>query len=250
MTTRVAVVMPVFNEEAGVTEFLDEIVGAMHGLDLSIIVADDCSTDHTRDVLEGLASRLPLTVLPGARNMGHGPTTLRALHAGLGLHTDVVVAVDGDGQFTGSDIRMLVDLLLASDADIIEGVRHGRGDPLFRRATSWATRSLVHARSHVRPDDANTPLRVYRPRALERLLAIVPAAAMTPNLLISSISRSWGLTIMEVPVASLPRRGGDHAGSTWRARRKSLPSKRFLEFCVRAGRQWVDLPTGKSGPAG
>jgi dolichol-phosphate mannosyltransferase len=246
MTTRLAIVMPVFNEEAGVTEFLDEIVGSMQGLELSLIVADDCSTDRTRDVLEALAARLPLTLLPGSRNMGHGPTTLRALRAGLDLDPDVVVAVDGDGQFTGTDIRTLIDLLLASDADIIEGVRCGRGDPLFRRATSWTTRSLVQARSHVRPDDANTPLRVYRPRALERLLSIVPADAMTPNLLISSLSRSWGLTVMEVPVASLPRRGGDHAGSTWRARRKSLPSKRFMEFCVRAGRQWVDLPTGRS----
>jgi glycosyltransferase involved in cell wall biosynthesis len=249
MTTTVAIVMPVFNEEAGVTEFLDEIVGAMAGLDLSLIVADDCSTDHTRAVLQDLGGRLPLTLLPGPRNMGHGPTTLRALHAGLGLGTDVVVAVDGDGQFTGNDIRDLVDLLLMSDADVIEGVRHGRGDPLFRRATSWTTRTLVHARSHVRPVDANTPLRVYRPRTLERLLAVVPADAMTPNLLISSLSRSWGLTILEIPVASIPRRGGDPAGSTWRARRKSLPSKRYMEFCVRAGRQWVALPSDRSGPS-
>jgi dolichol-phosphate mannosyltransferase len=242
MTTKVAVVMPAFNEEAGIPGFLGEITAALDGLDLTLFVADDRSTDGTLATLESLTDELPLTVLPGIANAGHGPTTLRALHAGLASGADVIVAVDGDGQFYGSDIRSIVDQLVAGDADVIEGVRNGRDDPLFRRATSWTTRALVQMRAHARPIDANTPLRVYRPRTLARLLTVVPSDAMTPNLMISALCRRWGLTILEIPVASIPRRGGDAAGSTWRARRKSLPSKRFVQFCAQAGRQWVTLP--------
>lgn len=246
MTTTVAVVMPAYNEESGIPDFLREITGALDGFDLRIFVADDCSTDATRAVLDDLTTALPLTVLAGIRNAGHGPTTLRALHAGLASGASVIVAVDGDGQFYGKDIRSLVDALLAGDADVIEGVRSGRDDPLFRRATSWATRALVQMRAHSRPVDANTPLRVYRPRTLERLLAVVPDDAMTPNLLIAALCRTWGLTVREMPVASIPRRGGDPAGSTWQARRKSLPSKRFVRFCFDAGRQWITLPVGSA----
>jgi len=248
MTTKVAVVMPAYNEAAGIPGFLREIAAALDGFDLHIFVADDCSTDGTRSALESLTTELPLTVLPGVSNAGHGPTTLRALHAGLSSGAAVIVAVDGDGQFHGADIRSIVDQLLAGEADVIEGVRNGRDDPLFRRATSWTTRALVQARAHARPIDANTPLRVYRPRTLERLLTVVPDDAMTPNLLISALCRNWGLSIVEAPVASIPRRGGDEAGSTWQARRKSLPSKRFVTFCVQAGRQWISLPRGSGIP--
>lgn len=244
--TSVAVVMPAYNEEAGIPGFLREIVSAMTGVDVHLFVADDCSTDRTRAVLDRLAHELPLTVLPGETNSGHGPTTLRALVAGLDSKADVIVAVDGDGQFVGSDMRALVDMLIMREADVIEGVRTGRDDPLFRRATSWATRSLVQVRAHERPQDANTPLRVYRPEVLVRFLAAVPPDAMTPNLLFSALTRTWRLVVLEVPVSSIPRRGGDPGGSSWRAKRHSLPSRRYVNFCVKAGRQWVSTPLSSS----
>lgn len=246
--TVVAVVMPAYNEEAGIPGFLREIVAAMSGLEVRLFVADDCSTDRTGAVLDGLTAELPLTVLPGERNAGHGPTTLRALSAGLASGADVIVAVDGDGQFVGSDMRTLVDMLLMRGADIIEGVRTGRDDPIFRRVTSWTTRSLVQLRAHERPQDANTPLRVYRPEVLARLLSAVPADAMTPNLLISALARSSRLVILEVPVSSIPRRGGDPGGSTWRAKRQSVPSRRYVDFCIKAGRQWVSPPPSAPPP--
>lgn len=246
--TSVTVVMPAYNEEAGIPGFLREIAAAMSGLDLALIVADDCSTDNTLTQLAALAGELPLTVLPGEANAGHGPTTIRALKAGLATGSDVIVAVDGDGQFVGADMRRLVDMLLTREADIVEGVRTGRDDPVFRRATSWTTRTLVQMRAHQRPQDANTPLRVYRPSALRRLLAVIPADAMTPNLLVSAISRTWGLAVLEVPASSIPRRGGDPGGSTWRAKRQSIPSRRYVDFCLKAGRQWFSGPSGSANP--
>jgi dolichol-phosphate mannosyltransferase len=236
---RVVVAMPAYNEARGVREFLEEVVSAMSPHDIALVVADDCSTDNTLHVLASLRLSHPLIVLPAERNLGHGPTTLRALRESLEHKPDVVVAVDGDGQFTGEDMRRLVDLLTSQGFDLVEGVRVGRNDPFFRRVTSWATQTLVQSRIGERPRDANTPLRIYRPPVLEALLQAVPANSITPNLLISALSRVSVLNISEEQVTSVPRRGGNPAGTNWRGRHASVPSTRFLKFCLQAGRQWT-----------
>jgi dolichol-phosphate mannosyltransferase len=102
---RVVVAMPVYNEASGIGEFVDEVASAMSTYHIRFVVADDCSTDDTLQVLTDLSTSHQVQVFPGKRNMGHGPTTLRALQESLTYQPDVVVAVDGDGQFTGGDMR-------------------------------------------------------------------------------------------------------------------------------------------------
>lgn len=246
----VCVVMPAFNESAGIAEFLDEIEAEMPIYDLSFVVVDDRSSDGTSAAVEAWAgSRREVQLVRNAQNLGHGISTVTALHGGLRSGADVVVAMDGDGQFLGRDVARVVATLLEHDADLAEGYRVRRDDPLFRRATTSATRVLVRARCGVAPQDANTPLRAYRPMVLGRLLDALPVNPMTPNLMISSTARTARLDIVEVEVESRPRRGPDVSGSTWNARRRSLPSRRFLAFCRDATVQWFAVAPAVDGPS-
>lgn len=240
----IAVVMPAWNEAQGITGFLTELQDALSRWDPVFIVVDDCSSDRTAEVAAAVAETgIRCQVHRNDRNLGHGPTTLRALRLGADLEPEAVIAIDGDGQFIGADVAAVVERLLVSSADVVEGVRRERGDPLYRRLVSASTRTLVWTRAHERPADANTPLRAYRPEVLTRLLATLPPSASTPNLLISALCRQWGLRVIELPVRSIPRRGPDKQGSTWQNRRASLPSKRFVRFCVNAAQEWVTTPT-------
>ncbi|MFH5824212.1 glycosyltransferase family 2 protein [Georgenia sp. AZ-5] len=238
--TSIAVVMPAYNEADGIGSFLTELHESLAEYETTFVVVDDASKDDTAGAVEACArTGVPVTVHRNEANSGHGPSTLRALRAGVALQTDLVVAVDGDGQFTGADVARVVAAALERGVEIAEGVRRHREDPVFRRATTVTTRALVGVRCHHLPRDANTPLRVYRTSTLRRLLDVVPPNAITPNLLISAITRRWDLTIREVEVACLPRRGATEAGTTWGQRRRSLPSKRFLMFCRDAAIEWV-----------
>lgn len=239
---RVAVVMPAWNEAEGIAGFLTELAVELARWDVTFVVVDDCSSDGTAAAAKSVqSSGIRVDVQTNERNLGHGPSTIRALRLGLALSPDAIVALDGDGQFVGSDVAVVVEKLLTSQADVVEGVRRERNDPIYRRTVSAATRGLVWARSHRLPADANTPLRAYGPQVLERLLAVIPAEAATPNLLISAVCRRSGLRVMELPVRSIPRRGTDQQGSTWKNRRKSLPSRRFIDFCVGATREWMTV---------
>lgn len=233
------VVMPAYNEAEGIAGFVQEIFAAFGPAEVSCVIIDDASSDATSAALTKLQEQeLSVTVLRNERNIGHGPSTIRALAAGLRTEHDVVVAVDGDGQFHGPDIVRVASLAQASGADVVEGARVGRGDPLYRRAVSSATRVLVRSACGRPPLDANTPLRAYQRHRLEELLDRVPETAMTPNLLISASVRRNNWQIIETEVASLQRRGSSSVGTTWGTSRIQLPSKRFLMFCGRAFAQW------------
>ena len=94
----IVVAMPAYNEAEGIPEFLHEISVAFSGLDLQFVVVDDCSADGTANVVKDLG--LPgMHALRNEVNSGHGPSTLRALQEALDLGGDIIVAVDGDGQF-------------------------------------------------------------------------------------------------------------------------------------------------------
>lgn len=231
------IVMPAYNESDGIGSFLTELI-AVFGPEVGIIVVNDRSTDNTAAVVTGLQSD-QIRLIEAPVNRGHGPTTLAALSAGLGSGADYIMAVDGDGQFDVAEMHALAELAFDSAADVVEGVRTKRDDPLFRVITSAATRVLVTLRCWRRPQDANTPLRCYRRAALSELVAKVPPDAMTPNLFISALVRRRGYRYIEYPVHSLDRRGNSAEGSTWGTRLRSLPTRRFVFFCLNAIRQWA-----------
>ena len=231
-------VMPAWNEAEGIADFLSELNQSLTGKDPSFIVVNDCSTDDTQRVIEQCAEQgIRVSVVTNERNSGHGPSTVRALTLGLASGADIVLALDGDGQFQGPDVAHVVGVVESGDFDVVEGVRTQRHDPAYRKVVTTGTRVLVWTRSRRLPADANTPLRAYRPEVLRKILDRVPSDAMTPNLTISVLCRTWAIRLAEVPVISQPRRGASAIGSTW-GKGSLLPSKRFVGFCRSAASEW------------
>lgn len=237
--------MPVFNEADGISEFLTEIDAEFRGENYRIVVIDDCSTDSTREILVQLASDIlvgKLVVKMAPVNRGHGPTTVTALQEALKYEADFVVAVDGDGQFKGADIRRLVVASRGSDCDVTEGVRNNRTQPWFRRITTLTVRILVTIKSRSRPPiDANTPLRVYRKNVLSKLIQVLPKECLIPNLVISAMTRRSQLDVCEIPVESLPRRGSGAVEGTMFGTQRTLPNRKFICFLIRATIQFISI---------
>lgn len=247
---RLAVVMPAWNEAEGLPGFLIELNQELREWLPVFIVVDDFSSDETKKVCSSLSlSGIPVQTFVNECNMGHGPSTVKALSLGLAVGAEFVLAVDGDGEFIGEDIRLVIKVLESTKVDIVEGVRTGRNSPRYRRTVSALTRLLVASRARVIPQDANTPLRGYRSSSLAELMFAVPNNANTPNLVISVLCRKWGMKISEVPVRSVLRRGVNPEGSTWGKARKGLPSKRFIFFLFVAVRDWATTAMPSNSPS-
>jgi len=228
-----AIVMPAYNEVEGIRGFIDEIRTAVTPLTevVSFHVADDRSTDATAAAFDGVADTV---VEVQAMNRGHGPTALAAYRAGLSVDPEVLVHVDGDGQFHGADFPRLIEALMSEHADVVHGVRDGRTDPWYRRVLTGAVGLLIAVAAGQRIPDVNTPLRAYRPEALRVLIDAVPAEATVPHVHFSLAEARGGFRVRYLRVESIPRRGASSTGTMWgRAGGISLPPKRLRTF-VRA----------------
>ncbi|WEK62301.1 MAG: glycosyltransferase family 2 protein [Candidatus Microbacterium colombiense] len=246
--SHLAIVMPAYNEHEGIGGFIDEIRDAVDPLAerITFHIADDRSTDATASVFDGVAD---VTVEVQPTNRGHGPTALAAYRAGLAAGPEVLVHVDGDGQFYGSDFARLLSALRREDADVVHGVRDGRSDPWYRKVLTAAVGVLVAGAAGRRIPDVNTPLRAYRPEALRLLVDAVPADASVPHVHFSLAEARAGFVVRYIRVASIPRRGSSSTGTMWgRGAGVTLPPKRLRQFARAALREAWDLSLRPSAP--
>lgn len=130
--TKIAVIIPVFNEASGLAEFHRRLVAELNGLGRAwtILYVNDGSTDDTADVLEGLAAEGPVGVLSLSRNFGKEA----ALIAGLD-HCDAgfILMMDADLQHPPALIPQMLERI-GQGADMVSAVRTTRADqPLEKR---------------------------------------------------------------------------------------------------------------------
>lgn len=235
--------IPAYNEAAGIAGFLADIdqhadlwPGAVH-----VVVVDDCSKDDTAEQVRIVAKslvRLTAEVARSEVNRGHGPTLVEALHRCADEGADVVLSVDGDGQFEAADLFRVAREILVPGTDVAVGVRKFRLDPWFRKFVTVGLRGLARARFGVRLADVNSPLRAYRLGALESLLPVLPDGTLVPNVRLSIEMTRRSLSVAELYVTHRVRRGPVSEGTSWGGRNRTLlVPKRLLVFCRDALRE-------------
>jgi dolichol-phosphate mannosyltransferase len=230
-----SIVMPCYNESEGISEFLNEIVMAMGTLCGEIYVIDDNSSDSTSRIVKDFSSlHRNIHLIKNTKNLGHGPSTIFGLRYLVNRGHPYIISIDGDGQFFGEDIARTASRFGMHSEDIMECSRLNRGDPVFRRIATLATKLIVFVKTFKQPSDANTPFRIYKLEVLSELLKRVPENSPVPNLEFSILARKLGYKIVEEKVRSRSRRADSIVGSTWQSKQNIIPSRRFIMFCMRA----------------
>jgi len=115
---RLSVVIPVYNEKNTIGEVLRRV--RMVDLPKEVIIVDDCSTDGTREFLQGLAPSDDLTIILQPRNAGKGA----ALRAGFRrVRGDIVIVQDADLEYDPAEYPVLIQPIVAGKADVVFGSR-------------------------------------------------------------------------------------------------------------------------------
>ncbi len=119
----VSVVIPVYNEVGT----LAKIVARVQSVPVAtqIILVDDCSTDGSRELAQGLAADEGIEVVLHDINTGKGA----ALRSGFAVATgDVVLVQDADLEYDPRDYPRLLAPIENHDADVVYGSRFTGGD--------------------------------------------------------------------------------------------------------------------------
>lgn len=165
---RIAVVMPIHNEE----KFIERAIARVPGYVDWIIAIDDGSTDRTGQRLSQIQDGR-LVLLHHEKNSGVGAATKTGYHYALQCAVDFIAVMDGDGQMHGDDLCRLLDAAI-DGADFVKGNRFMSQTvscmPLARyvgnRFFSFLTRQAV---AFGNPLDAQCGYTVIRRAALERV---------------------------------------------------------------------------------
>ena len=198
MNARVAAVIPVIDEAESLPSVLAEFpAGSVE----TIVVVDGGSIDGTPEL-----ARAAGAVVVAEPRRGYGRACREGAHA---TDAEIVVFLDGDGSDDPAAIESLVRPLRSGEAALALGARidpergaqHGH-QRLGNMFVSFLVRVGYGVRIHDIP-----PMRAIRRETLDRL-AMVEMTYGWPTEMVVKTAR-LGLPIVEVPVPSRARRGGE-----------------------------------------
>ncbi|HWD10245.1 MAG TPA: glycosyltransferase [Solirubrobacteraceae bacterium] len=100
-TPTVSVVLRTYNHAAWIAQAIESVLLQRVPFAFELIVAEDCSSDGTRAIVEGYAARHPDVIRPllPERNVGHGEMFRRGLEAAGGRY---IAYLDGDDYWTST----------------------------------------------------------------------------------------------------------------------------------------------------
>jgi len=141
-----SIVVPVFNEEASITETLKRLLGLRDNLaqeiDVELVFVDDGSNDRSLSLLRSIAEQTAcVKVISFSRNFGHQIAITAGIDLAIG---DYVAVIDADLQDPPELIADMYRMALTG-FDVVYGKRRSRaGETIFKKATAAAFYRLLN----------------------------------------------------------------------------------------------------------
>ncbi len=188
---KISVVIPVYNEKNFIGELLYRVQNApVEDMDMELIVVDDCSTDGTRELLQGLDAKKKEGVteeveVPGFEKKIRVDNIDFSYHEnnqgkGAGLRTgfkkttgDVVIIQDADLEYDPSEYPGLLAPIKKGVADVVYGSRFLGGPHrvlyYFHYLGNKFLTMLSNILTNINLSDMETCYKVFKKEVLENI---------------------------------------------------------------------------------
>ncbi|HEX6138373.1 MAG TPA: glycosyltransferase [Casimicrobiaceae bacterium] len=208
---RLSVVIPVYNEEAGLPALFARLYPALDALGLAyeVIFVNDGSRDRSAALLKDQFAARPDVTRVILFNANYGQHL--AILAGFErVRGERIVTLDADLQNPPEEIGKLLAAMDAG-ADYVGGVRRKREDTWWRRAASRLMNRLRERITRIRMTDQGCMLRAY-----SRDIVDAVAAAREVSVFIPALAYTFAHRPAEVDVQHEERAAGESKYSLYR----------------------------------
>ena len=171
--------MPAYNEERKIPALIKELFQYVD----KVIVCDDGSTDKTTEVAEKAGA----TVIVHGNNMGKGAALKSLFNYVRDLDFDVLVTIDGDGQFLPSEIPRLIEPIKKNKYDVVIGYRFIDSEmPAYRKFGNKLLDKLTNAASDLPFRDTQSGYRAYTKKAIQQISFTAKGFGADSEILVSA----------------------------------------------------------------
>ncbi len=229
MSIDLALVMPVYNEEACIVDVIKSWNAVLSRLNINfqMIILNDGSIDGTRDVLTVFNNYEHIKIY-NKENSGHGPTLLfgykKAVH-----RAKWVFQCDSDDEMKADYFPYLWEKRETFDA--LFGIRESRDQNVSRKFISACSRFTIRFLFGVGVTDVNTPYRLIRSKYLKQIVNQIPDNTFAPNVIISGALSKANLRIYERLVPHENRKTGEVSIVKWKLWKSVIKSFWQTLFC-------------------
>ncbi|HMG36338.1 MAG TPA: glycosyltransferase family 2 protein [Blastocatellia bacterium] len=237
----ISAVLPAFNEEENIETAARRLVEVLGGLELrdwEVIIVDDGSVDRTGEIADRLVAEDPahIRVFHHKPNRGYA----EALKTGFtNAKSQLIFYTDSDNQF---DVREIVRLLpLIEEADIVNGFRIYRFDPLTRLVVSWVFNLVVRITFRIKVRDIDCAFKLFRREVFDKVT--IESKKFFVDAEVLAKARYFGFRVVEIGVRHYPRTAGS----------STVRPHHVLSTLKELARIWINIhsqPRSGSSPQG
>ncbi len=211
MSATVSVIIPVYNEEAGLAALFERLYPALDALGrrYEVVFVDDGSRDRSAALLREQFERRPevTRVVLLARNAGQHMAILAAFAHSRG---DYVITLDADLQNPPEEIGKLV-LAMDQGADYVGTIRARRHDVYWRKAASRLMNRIRERTTQIRITDQGCMLRGYHRSIVDAINRCVEVSTYVP-----ALGYTFARHPVEIEVTHAERAAGESKYSIYR----------------------------------
>lgn len=169
MEKNICIVIPAFNEEVTIGNVITGLKKYFKkaSYQYEIVVVNDGSKDHTRDV----AKKQGATVIDHILNTGAGGATATGLSYAGQNGFDIAVTLDADGQHSAEDVLKGIHLSLSTKTDLLVGSRliNSKGMSKVKVIGNMGLSLITRILFGINVTDSQSGLRIFSRKALEQL---------------------------------------------------------------------------------
>jgi glycosyltransferase involved in cell wall biosynthesis len=171
--------------------------------DYEVVIVNDGSSDATAEVADELARTYPhVRVIHHPKNRGYGG----ALQTGIRSATkELIFYTDGDAQYDPAELALLW-AQLTPDADLVNGYKISRSDPLHRIIIGRLYHHIVSLMFGLKMRDVDCDFRLMRRSMFERVELVKNSGVICLEMM--KKVQDAGFHIVEVPVHHFHRAFG------------------------------------------
>ena len=197
----ILVCIPAFNEG----NVIDGVVKRCLKFSDQVVVCDDGSTDDTYEIADTAGAH----VIRHDVNMGKGEALRTLFKFAMHSKNDIIVTIDGDGQFLPEEIPKLVSDIEQKKSDVVIGYRFDDATdmPNYRRFGNKMLDKMANMATQMTVRDTQSGFRAYSKDTIEKLDFKIKGFGADVEILIDVTKK--GLRISEQKVTVIYNTGSE-----------------------------------------